>query len=203
VRDQVTAPILAVSSRREPEACIAVLEAGMDAFLALPLHAEELVARVRALLRRSSWAQNLRASSFTAGSMEVDVSRHQVRHRGSTIRLRPREFALLVELLRHRNQVLTRDQLLSRVWGLRGPYHRTVDVHILRLRAQLREAGVTEPSILTIRKIGYCLATSGTGRVGVRGVGELAAAPMPWPWLRQSKQTRTTGVAAASARRGF
>jgi DNA-binding response OmpR family regulator len=201
VRDQVRVPILAVSSRREPEACIAVLEAGMDAFLALPVHAEELVARVKALLRRSTWAQDLRSSSFKAGNMEVDVSRHQVRHGGSTIPLRPREFALLVELLRHRNQVLTRDQLLNRVWGLRGPYHRTVDVHILRLRAQLRAAGVTEPSILTVRRIGYCLATAGTGRAGVRGVGQLAPAPMPWPWLRQSRLAASTGVSAG--RRGL
>ena len=194
VRDQVPMPILVITARSEPEACIAVLEAGMDAFLALPLHAEELVARVKALLRRSSWAGDLRSSSFKAGNMEVDVSRHQVSHRGSTISLRPREFALLVELLRHRNQVLTRDQLLSRVWGLRGPYHRTVDVHILRLRAQLREAGVTEPSILTVRRIGYCLATAGTRGPGVRGVGELAPALMPWPWLRQSRLARSAGV---------
>jgi hypothetical protein len=69
-----------------------------------------------------------------------------------------------------------------------------VDVHIVRLRAQLREAGVTEPSILTVRRIGYCLATAGTGGPGVRGVGELAPALMPWPWLRQSRLARSAGV---------
>jgi DNA-binding response OmpR family regulator len=184
VRQQVRGPILVLTSHNRMEDTVAVFEAGMDGYLALPPHADELVARVRALLRRAAWGGEVASACFRIGSLEIDVARHEVRHRGSPIPLTPREFALLLDLFRHPGQVLNREQLLDRVWGLRAPYQRTVDVHILRLRAQLRAAGVSEPSILTVRGIGYCLATGEHGLAAPSG--HVMEAPMQWPWLRRS-----------------
>jgi DNA-binding response OmpR family regulator len=181
VRDQVQVPILALTSHGQACERVRVMEAGIDSCLTLPIHADELVARVRALLRRSARPEGRDAPSFTAGELEIDVTRHQVRHGGFSIPLRPREFALVVELVRHTNQVMSRDLLLDRVWGLRGPYHRTVDVHIVHVREKLSSAGVREPRILTVRGIGYCLALGG-GDAAV-GAGEVVLTPMAWPWL--------------------
>ncbi len=181
VREQVQVPILALSSHGEACERIRVMEAGIDSCLTLPIHADELVARVRALLRRSARPEARVAPSLAAGELEIDVTRHQVRHEGCSIPLRPREFALVVELARHTNQVVSRDLLLDRVWGLRGPYHRTVDVHIVHVREKLSRAGVREPHIVTVRGVGYCLSL-GAGDTAV-GAGEVVLTPMAWPWL--------------------
>lgn len=181
VRDRVQVPILALSTYGEACERVKVMEAGIDGCLTLPVHVDELVARVRALLRRPSRPQGRAAEPLTAGELEIDVPRHQVRRRGSAIPLRPREFALVVELARHRNQVVSRDLLLDRVWGLRAPYHRTVDVHIVHLREKLSRAGVREPRILTVRGVGYRLALAREDSPG--GAGEVVLTPMAWPWL--------------------
>jgi DNA-binding response OmpR family regulator len=181
VRDQVQVPILALSSHGEASERVRVMEAGIDSCLTLPIHVDELVARVRALVRRSSRPEARAAPSLAAGDLEIDVQRHQVRHGGSSIPLRPREFALVVELVRHANQVVSRDLLLDRVWGLRGAYHRTVDVHIVHVREKLSRAGVREPRILTVRGVGYCLALGETN--SAVGAGEVVLTPMAWPWL--------------------
>jgi DNA-binding response OmpR family regulator len=181
VREQVQVPILALSSHGEACERVQVMEAGIDSCLTLPIHADELVARVRALLRRSARPEGRVPPPLAAGDLEIDVTRHEVRHGGSSIPLRPREFALVVELVRHANQAVSRDLLLDRVWGLRGPYHRTVDVHIVHVREKLSRAGVREPRILTVRGVGYCLSL-GAGDAAV-GAGEVVLTPMAWPWL--------------------
>ncbi|MBJ7597709.1 response regulator transcription factor [Candidatus Nephthysia bennettiae] len=183
VREQVQVPILALSSHGEACERVLVMEAGIDSCLTLPIHVDELVARVRALLRRSARPVARAAPSLAAGDLEIDVTRHQVWHGGSSIPLRPREFALVVELVRHANQVVSRDLLLDRVWGLRGAYHRTVDVHIVHLREKLSRAGVREPRILTVRGVGYCLALRGGNPA--EGAGEVVLTPMAWPWLQR------------------
>src|ERR1700716_176811 len=99
VRGQVQVPILALSSHGEACERVRVMEAGIDSCLTLPIHADELVARVRALLRRSARPEGRGAASLAAGELEIDVTRHQVRHGGSSIPMRPREFALVVELV--------------------------------------------------------------------------------------------------------
>jgi DNA-binding response OmpR family regulator len=179
LRRQVQVPILALSPALTAGQRATVMEFGVDSCLTLPLHADELVARVRALLRRPA-RQALGRSYLTAGDLEVDITRHEVRHGKSSIRLRPREFALVVELVRHANQVLSREMLLDRVWGLRGPYHRTVDVHIVHLREKLTRAGVREPRILTVRGVGYCLSVPDETEAGLE---KLVLTPMAWPWL--------------------
>lgn len=181
VREQARVPILALTSHGGVRERIDVLEAGIDSCLTLPIHADELVARVRALLRRAARPEARVAPLLATGELEIDVTRHEVRHRDSTIPLRPREFALIVELARHINQVVSRDLLLDRVWGLRGPYHRTVDVHIVHVRDKLSRAGVREPRILTVRGVGYCLALD-AGGADARA-GEVVLTPMAWPWL--------------------
>jgi DNA-binding response OmpR family regulator len=181
VRQQVQVPILALSSHGEAGERVMVMEAGIDSCLTLPMHVDELVARVRALLRRSSRPEAQASGSLTAGDLEIDVLRHQVRAGGSPIRLRPREFALVVELVRHANQVVSRDLLLDRVWGLRGPYRRTVDVHIVHVREKLSRAGVREPRILTVRGVGYRLVLENGEAPG--RAGEVVLTPMAWPWL--------------------
>jgi two-component system, OmpR family, alkaline phosphatase synthesis response regulator PhoP len=183
VREQVQVPILGLSSHGDARERVRVMEAGIDSCLTLPVHVDELVARVRALLRRSARSEARAAPPLAAGDLEIDVKRHQVRHGGSPIPLRPREFALVVELVRHTNQVLSRDLLLDRVWGLPGAYHRTVDVHIVHVREKLSRAGVREPRIITVRGVGYCLAL-GEGHSAV-GAGEVVLTPMAWPWLQR------------------
>jgi DNA-binding response OmpR family regulator len=183
VREQVQVPILALSSHGEACERVMVLEAGIDSCLTLPIHVDELVARVRALLRRSSRPEGVTIGSLTAGELDIDVARHQVRRGGFAIPLRPREFALVVELVRHTNQVMSRELLLDRVWGLRGPYHRTVDVHIVHLREKLSRAGVREPRILTVRGVGYRLALDDGDAGG--GSAEVVLTPMAWPWLQR------------------
>jgi DNA-binding response OmpR family regulator len=179
LRRQVQVPILALTAEASAGERVLMMEAGVDSCLTLPLHADELVARVRALLRRSG-RQELNPSYLAVGDLEVDISRHEVRHRQSSIRLRPREFALVVELARHVNRVLSRELLLDRVWGLRGPYHRTVDVHIVHLRDKLTRAGVKEPRILTVRGVGYSLSAADQK---IEALEKLLLTPMAWPWL--------------------
>jgi two-component system, OmpR family, alkaline phosphatase synthesis response regulator PhoP len=146
-------PILMLTARDDDLDKIAGLDAGADDYLTKPFNPRELVARVRAILRRSGSEQpHGEGRTLEHGPLVLDAGSREC-HVGETeIRLAPKEFDLLWELLDHRGLVLTRDQLLERVWGYTfAGDTRTVDVHVRQLRKKLGDAS----PIVTVWGIGY------------------------------------------------
>ncbi len=148
------AAILMLTARSGEIDKIVGLEAGADDYLVKPFGLGELMARVRAMLRRSRVA--VLRETLEASDLTLDLIARRATHAGVELALTPKEFSLLAELMRHRGAVLTRDLLLNRVWGY--DYHgdtRTVDVHVRWLREKIE----TDPShplrIQTVRGIGY------------------------------------------------
>ncbi len=135
------------------------LELGADDYVTKPYSARELVARIKAVLRRglpdeSSSSDNIGIHSV--GGIRMDIERHQVTVKGSLIPLPLKEFELLEFLMRNSGRVLTRGQLIDRVWG--GDYYgdtKTLDVHIKRLRSKIEDDPANPVLIQTIRGLGY------------------------------------------------
>ncbi|HEX9598485.1 MAG TPA: response regulator transcription factor [Gaiellaceae bacterium] len=144
-------PILILTARDEEADRIIGLELGADDYLTKPFSPRELVARVRAVLRRAEPVVP-ESSVIELGELRVDLPSRSVTVAGSTVGLRTMEFELLVELARHAGHVVTRDRLLDRVWGLSfAGGTRTVDVHVAQLRKKLGR-----PSLIqTVRGVGY------------------------------------------------
>jgi phosphate regulon transcriptional regulator PhoB len=153
--DSATAalPIIMLTAKADVVDRIVGLEVGADDYLAKPFSPKELVARVRAVLRRAQPAEPARP--LAAGGVSLDPARHAVTAGGRPVELTPKEFDLLHALLAAAGRVLTREHLLNRVWGYARADEiesRTVDVHIRRLRAKL---GAAERCIVTIKGVGY------------------------------------------------
>jgi two-component system, OmpR family, alkaline phosphatase synthesis response regulator PhoP len=148
-------PIIMLTARGEESERILGLDSGADDYIVKPFSPNELMARVRALLRRvSAPATNDRV--LQCGPISVDVERHTVLDAGETVRLTAKEFLLLQYLLEHRGRVLSRDRLLSDVWDYQYPgATRTVDVHVRRLREKLP---YLEKALVTVQQFGYKLA---------------------------------------------
>jgi two-component system alkaline phosphatase synthesis response regulator PhoP len=154
--DEKTAaiPIIMVTARAEESERIVGLELGADDYLAKPFSPSELVARVRALLRRARRGAPP-GNKLTYGPIVVDTERHIVTADGGEVALTAKEFLLLVYLLEHRGRVLSRDLLLTDVWGYRYTGGtRTVDVHVRRLREKLP---VLTDALITVKQFGYKL----------------------------------------------
>lgn len=152
-------PIIMLTARAEESDRIVGLEIGADDYLAKPFSPNELVARVRALIRRAS-ASALRATgkSATYGSITIDSDRHTITDAGQPVTLTAKEFMLLEYLLQHRGRVLSRDLLLTDVWGYRYTGGtRTVDVHVRRLREKLP---LLSRALTTVKQFGYKLLES-------------------------------------------
>jgi two-component system, OmpR family, alkaline phosphatase synthesis response regulator PhoP len=147
-------PIIMLTARAEESERIVGLELGADDYLAKPFSPNELVARVRALLRRAN--RHAPATKTLAyRSISVDTERHVVSLDGVTIALTAKEFLLLEYLIQHRGRVLSRDLLLTDVWGYRYTGGtRTVDVHVRRLREKLP---LLAEAIVTVKQFGYKL----------------------------------------------
>ena len=148
-------PILMVTARGEESERILGLDSGADDYVVKPFSPNELMARVRALLRRTT-APAVKERILQCGPISVDVERHAVSHDGDDVRLTAKEFLLLQYLLEHRGRVLSRDRLLSDVWDYQYPgATRTVDVHVRRLREKLP---FLEKALVTVQQFGYKLA---------------------------------------------
>jgi DNA-binding response OmpR family regulator len=147
-------PIIMLTARGEEAERILGLDVGADDYVVKPFSPSELMARVRALLRRLA-PRASKERLLQCGPITVDVERHTVADNGSDVRLTAKEFLLLEYLLEHRGRVLSRDRLLSDVWDYRYPgATRTVDVHVRRLREKLP---FLEKALVTVQQFGYKL----------------------------------------------
>jgi DNA-binding response OmpR family regulator len=148
-------PIIMLTARGDESDRIVGLEVGADDYLAKPFSPNELVARVRALLRRAERAASAAPRKIAYGSIVVDFEQHIVSADGREVALTAKEFLLLEYLLQHRERVLSRDVLLSDVWGYRYTGGtRTVDVHVRRLREKLP---LLAQALVTVKQFGYKL----------------------------------------------
>ena len=158
LRQRWDVPILMLTARDEDVDKIIGLEVGADDYMTKPFNPRELVARVKAILRRSAPERREREEKVMRhGQLVIDAGRREVRVGTEEVQLAPKEFDLLWELLDHKGLVLTRDQLLERVWGYTfAGDTRTVDVHVRQLRRKLGEAS----PIVTVWGVGYKVAPS-------------------------------------------
>ena len=160
IRRDSSVPVMMVTAKSAEPDKVLGLDLGADDYLTKPFGMRELVARVRALLRRAAPKTNPDDQQpVTVEYLCIRPRERRVERDGAPVALRPREFDLLLFLARNRGQVFTRDQLLERVWGydFEGE-SRTVDVHIRLLREKL-EREPSQPTLLqTVRHVGYCLA---------------------------------------------
>jgi DNA-binding response OmpR family regulator len=158
IRKGSDVPILMLTARDEDVDKIIGLEVGADDYLTKPFNPRELVARVKSILRRAApERRELESAQLRHGDLLIDAGRREVRVGEEEIQLAPKEFDLLWELLDHKGLVLTRDQLLERVWGYTfAGDTRTVDVHVRQLRRKLGDAS----PIVTVWGVGYKVAPS-------------------------------------------
>jgi two-component system alkaline phosphatase synthesis response regulator PhoP len=166
-----TTPIMMLTAKGEEIDKVVGLEVGADDYVTKPFGRRELLARVRALLRRTDYAtpneeHAMKDTSvevprpnreLAAGPLRIDLAGRRVYCRGQVLELQPKQFELLTYLVRNRGTVLTRDQLLHNVWGYDyAGDTRTVDVHIRWLREKLEEDPPNPRLIQTVRGVGYC-----------------------------------------------
>jgi DNA-binding response OmpR family regulator len=161
LRKEKTMPILMLTARADEIDKIIGLEVGADDYMTKPFSMRELLARVKAMLRRTkmvqeSVEQEVSAAHIKSGDIEIDIARHSVSVSGKSVNLNPKEFDLLVFLIRNKGQVFNRDSLLTKVWGYDyAGDTRTVDVHIRWLREKM-EANPEKPvHLITVRGVGY------------------------------------------------
>jgi two-component system response regulator RegX3 len=156
IRQTSNVPVIMVSAKDDEVDKVVGLELGADDYVTKPYSPRELVARIRAVLRRGGEAADLAPPTLEAGPVRMDVERHVVTVRGSTTPLPLKEFELLEMLLRNSGRVLTRSQLIDRVWG--SDYvgdTKTLDVHVKRLRAKIEPDPAAPRHLLTVRGLGY------------------------------------------------
>jgi two-component system response regulator RegX3 len=156
LRNRSKVPIIMVTARDTEVDKVVGLELGADDYVTKPFSSRELVARVRAVLRRGGEPDELITSTVEAGPVRMDVERHVVSVDGHAVSLPLKEFDLLELLLRNSGRVLTRGQLIDRVWG--SDYvgdTKTLDVHVKRLRAKIEPDPGNPKYLVTVRGLGY------------------------------------------------
>ena len=148
-------PILMLTARGEEMDKVVGLEVGADDYVTKPFSIKELLARVRAHLRRSS-KQLVELESFSFGDVELNFKKLTARKGGQALEVSAREFEILRYLIRHRGETVTRDQLLDEVWGYDStPITRTVDNHIAKLRQKIEQDPSEPQHIITVHRLGY------------------------------------------------
>jgi two-component system OmpR family response regulator len=163
LRKDMIVPILMLTAKAEELDKIVGLEVGADDYVTKPFSMRELLARVRAILRRSeivnqekSKEENSKIHVIQADDIEIDLSRHSVQKKGVPIELNPKEFDLLVFLARNKGQVFGRETLLEKVWGYDyAGDTRTVDVHMRWLRQKIEDDSNLPKYLVTVRGVGY------------------------------------------------
>ncbi|MBX7557049.1 response regulator transcription factor [Streptomyces sp. tea 10] len=156
IRQRSTVPIIMLTAKDAEIDKVLGLELGADDYVTKPYSSRELVARIRAVLRRRSEPEELITATVAAGPVRMDVERHVVHVGGEPVAMPLKEFELLEMLLRNAGRVLTRGQLIDRVWG--SDYvgdTKTLDVHIKRLRSKVEPEPSAPQHIVTVRGLGY------------------------------------------------
>ena len=149
-------PIIMLTAKDDEVDKVVGLEIGADDYVTKPYKSRELVARIRAVLRRQGNSEEVSENVLTAGGVSMDVERHLVSVRGNNVSLPLKEFELLEMLLRNAGRVLTRGQLIDRIWGSNYVGDtKTLDVHIKRIRAKIEEDPAEPTIITTVRGLGY------------------------------------------------
>jgi len=149
-------PILMLTAKASEADRVVGLEMGADDYLTKPFSPRELVARVKAILRRAELAATAPVEAYERGPLKINFSTYETFVKGKAIRLTLKEFELLRFLVQNPNRVLSRDQILDRVWGNETFVDpRTVDVHIRRLRKAVEENDTKPKWVLTVRGVGY------------------------------------------------
>ena len=157
VRRESDVPILFLTAKDQEMDRVVGLELGADDYVVKPFSMRELLARVRAMLRRPRVGSGQRKPErIVSGDLELDLSSHTLKRDGQPVELKPRAFELLSLLMSHRGRVFTRDQVLERLWGI--DYigdTRTVDVHIRWIREKIEQDSGKPKRIVTVRGVGY------------------------------------------------
>lgn len=156
IRGKSQVPIIMLTAKDSEIDKVVGLELGADDYVTKPFSSRELLARVRAVLRRHGESDDLLPATVEAGPVRMDVDRHVVTVRGDVVPMPLKEFDLLEFLVRNAGRVLTRNQLIDRVWG--ADYigdTKTLDVHVKRLRAKIEEDPAHPAHLLTVRGLGY------------------------------------------------
>lgn len=158
LRARSTVPVIMVTARDSEIDKVLGLELGADDYVTKPYSARELIARIRAVLRRGAEAEDIGDTVLESGPVRMDIERHIVSVDGEQIALPLKEFDLLEYLMRNKGRVLTRGQLIDRVWG--ADYvgdTKTLDVHVKRLRAKIEADPANPVRLVTVRGLGYKL----------------------------------------------
>jgi two-component system, OmpR family, response regulator ResD len=164
LRKESAAPILFLSARGQEIDRIVGLELGADDFVTKPFSSRELLARVRAVLRRSGVPAPEPNARRTAGELTIDAGKREVTKAGKAVRLKPREFDLLWLFVRNDGRVFTRDQLIETLWGYDFDGDpRTVDVHVRRIRRAIGDRADTARYLHTVHGVGYKFTSTERG----------------------------------------
>lgn len=158
LRQRSSVPIIMLTAKDSEIDKVVGLELGADDYVTKPYSSRELIARIRAVLRRQGEPEELMDATVSAGPVRMDVERHVVSVRGENVSFPLKEFELLEMLLRNAGKVLTRGQLIDRVWG--SDYvgdTKTLDVHVKRLRSKIELDPASPRHLVTVRGLGYKL----------------------------------------------
>jgi DNA-binding response OmpR family regulator len=149
-------PIIMLTARGQEIDKVVGLKIGADDYVTKPFSFMELMARVEALIRRSTRKPEQSVDEFKFGDVMVNFKRFEVSKAGQPIEMSPREFNILKYFIEHRGEVITRDQLLDSVWGYGSfPLTRTVDMHIAKLRQKIEDTPHDPKFVITVHRVGY------------------------------------------------